>query len=204
MRQARRQPQQRGAQTAQHQRPRLAQAAEFLPDLSHDRVHLLARLAHEAAPQRAPHVAHACEHRVQHLVGQGDHEALRIGLKSKCVHVARRHVDQTHGPQRHPFSLQVGHSLALLQQQQLVQFAMPVRRQLPAVQGRSGGDGLAVHDIGQLRRLAKQAVGNEDAVVWSHVRIVQVLDASGHSERGLTAANCPSADFSANPFRRHP
>ena len=68
------------------------------------------------------------------------------------------------------------HAGTTLHQHQLVQAAMAVGYQFPVVQRGTGSDGFAVHHVGELGGLAEETVGQNDAVVELHVRIVQVLD----------------------------
>ena len=173
--------QQRGAQAPQHQRTRLSPARELLPDLAHGLVQLWRRRRHGGPRQVAPHIAHAHKNLVHQFIGQRGHPALRVLRKAKRVHMPLRHVDERTRKQRHPLAVQVRHAPARGDQQHLVQPRVPVRRQLPVVQCRTLGNRLAVQHIGQVLRLAKQAV-RADAI---DVRKVHVLAPSVHSTRRL-------------------
>ena len=76
-----------------------------------------------------------------------------------------RHIDDVHRPQRVVLSVQRRLAAAAFDQQNLVQPRVAVRGQLPVVQHRPRRDGFAMHDVGQISRLAEEVVDVDGPVV---------------------------------------
>ena len=100
------------------------------------------------------------------------------------MNMADRHVDGPHRPQRVDAPLQRRLSATALNQENLMQPRMTMGREFPFVQHGARGNGLAMHDVGQVAGLAEQIVGPDRPVRnhLGHVRIVQVFGGSIHLE----------------------
>ncbi len=161
-------------QPAQDMRPRETPRGEFREDIHRELAHLRRAVQHRGRRQDAAQSFLRHQHLIQKLGDEGHHPALRARPEREAVNRAGRDIDEAHRPQRVASPLDRDLSAAARDQQHLVQAGVPVRRQFPVVQDRTRGDGLAMDDVGDVTRLAKEIVGLDRRPHRSaHVRFVQ-------------------------------
>jgi len=148
---------------------------EFGEDLLPGHAHPRRAAHHGRLRQYAPQPLRRRQHLIQHFRGDGKYPTLRSRFESEAVDVAAGYMDDAHRPQHMDPSLKGWLSAAALDQQNLMQPRTPVRCGFPFVQNRSRRNGLAMHEVGQVARLAEQVVGPNSSARrgLGHVQIIQ-------------------------------